>query len=239
MNFRQPSDQPSPRSTARSIRKALMWPLAAAGVGALLIYTSVDTTGESRHSARPAAVPTQRAAGPSGAVPVPPKAAVPAKPAPPLPRSAPNRISIPKILVDAPFTTLKIAPAGNLEAPPKDDNNLVGWWKDGPAPGERGTSIVTGHFDTMTGPAVFVDLSTLKPGDPVHITRQDGVVATFKVDSVETFSKANFPNARVYNDTAAAQLRLITCAGMYNKVTKDYNENLVVFAHLASSRRAA
>ena len=40
---------------------------------------------------------------------------------------------------------------------------------------------------------MFLQLSTLKPGSKVDITREDGIVATFKVDSVETFSKARLP----------------------------------------------
>jgi hypothetical protein len=53
------------------------------------------------------------------------------------------------------------------------------------------------------------------------------------VDSVETFDKENFPSRRVYADTAQAQVRLITCAGDYDRTVRDYTDNLVVFAHLA------
>jgi hypothetical protein len=129
-------------------------------------------------------------------------------------------------------------PSGQLDAPPADDNNLVGWFQEGVTPGERGTSIVAGHVDTKTGPAVFLQLSLLKAGSKVDITREDGTVATFKVDSVETFSKARFPNERVYADAPSPQLRLITCGGDYDKKAKDYTENVVVFAHLDSTKRA-
>ncbi|NUK13590.1 class F sortase, partial [Streptomyces lunaelactis] len=54
------------------------------------------------------------------------------------------------------------------------------------------------------------------------------------VDSVETFSKARFPNERVYADTPSPQLRLITCGGDYDRKAKDYEDNVVVFAHLDS-----
>ncbi|MDX3325765.1 class F sortase, partial [Streptomyces sp. ME02-6979-3A] len=155
-----------------------------------------------------------------------------------LPPSDPKRISIKSIAVDAPFTPLSIGSSGQLDAPPANDANLAGWFKDGATPGERGTSVVAGHVDTKTGPAVFLLLSTLKAGNTVDITREDGVVATFKVDSVETFSKADFPNERVYDDTGSAQLRLITCGGVYDKKKKDYEDNVVVFAHLASTKNS-
>lgn len=84
---------------------------------------------------------------------------------------------------------------------------------------------------------VFLQLRFLQPGATVDITRTNGSVATFKVDSVETFSKANFPDKRVYADTSDAQLRLITCGGNYDKKAKDYEDNVVVFAHLDSSKQ--
>ncbi|MGI5045198.1 class F sortase [Streptomyces sp. JAC25] len=157
---------------------------------------------------------------------------------PALPPSYPKRISIKSIGVDAPFTPLAIGPSGRLDAPPADDANLAGWFKNGATPGERGTSVVAGHVDTKTGPAVFLLLSTLKAGNTVDITRDDGVVATFQVDSVETFSKADFPDDRVYADKGTAQLRLITCGGLYDKKKKDYEDNVVVFAHLASVKES-
>ncbi len=162
-----------------------------------------------------------------------------ASPAPqPLPRSEPERIEIPQIGVDAPFMQLSLGDSGQLNPPPASDTNLVGWFKDGASPGERGASIVVGHVDTQTGPAVFVLLRTLKPGNKVDITRADGTVADFKVDSVETFSKDDFPDDRVYADTSAPELRLITCGGNYDHSAHDYEANVVVFAHLDSVRHS-
>ncbi|MDQ1050773.1 class F sortase [Streptomyces sp. V4I2] len=150
-----------------------------------------------------------------------------------LPRATPLRLIIPEISVDAPFTTLAIGPNGQLEPPPADDVNLVGWHAKGASPGEPGTAIIAGHVDTATSPAVFADLRELDEGDTFRVTRADRRTATFVVDSVETFHKKNFPDRRVYADTPRAQVRLITCAGDYDRKVKDYMENLVVFAHLA------
>ncbi|MFG2894209.1 class F sortase [Streptomyces sp. NPDC048248] len=216
------AQQNSPRTTTaqRPPGRSLMWPAVAVGLGALLVYNSFETSADPKPQSRP------------------PAAAASATPGPTLPHSAPTRLSIPEIAVDAPFTPLAIEESGQLAAPPADDNNLVGWFEEGASPGERGASIVAGHVDTKTGPAVFFQLSTLKRGSTVDIAREDGTVATFKVDSVETFSKANFPNDRVYADTPSAELRLITCGGEYDRKAKDYADNVVVFAHLASSKDA-
>ena len=182
--------------------------------------------------------------GNDGSSPDTPRAVLPAVSAPPpaqaagqpagrqLPRSRPVRLLIPKIRVDAPFTDLAIGPTGRLEPPPAADVNLVGWHAKGASPGEPGTAIIAGHVDTKTSAAVFVNLGELEEGDVFHVDRADGRRASFVVDSVETFEKDNFPNRRVYDDTARPEVRLITCAGDYDRSAKDYTDNLVVFAHL-------
>ncbi|MDX5569947.1 class F sortase [Streptomyces sp. ID05-04B] len=147
-------------------------------------------------------------------------------------RSRPVRLLIPKISVDAPFTDLAIGRSGRLDPPPADDVNLVGWHAKGASPGEAGTAIIAGHVDTRTSPAVFAALSSLTEGDVFQVRRADGSKPSFRVDSVETFEKADFPDERVYGDTPEAQVRLITCAGAYDRRAKDYTDNLVVFAHL-------
>nr|WP_079160626.1 class F sortase [Streptomyces pactum] len=154
------------------------------------------------------------------------------RPAADLPRSKPVRLLIPEISVDAPFTDLAIGANGQLQAPPPDDTNLVGWYAKGASPGEEGTSIIAGHVDTKTSAAVFARLGQLEEGDVFHVERADGRKVSFEVDSLETFDKDDFPSKRVYGDADRAEVRLITCAGDYDRKAKDYTDNLVVFAHL-------
>ncbi|MGW0331503.1 class F sortase [Streptomyces sp. NPDC003011] len=171
--------------------------------------------------------------GAQAAAPVSPSAASAGlRPGKHLPRSKPLRLIIPKISVDAPFTDLSVGRTGQLEAPPADDVNLVGWHAKGSSPGEAGTAIIAGHVDTATSPAVFAELGELEKGDTFRVVRADRRKAAFVVDSVETFDKDDFPDRRVYGDTPQAQVRLITCAGDYDRSAQDYTENLVVFAHL-------
>ncbi|MER5637321.1 class F sortase [Kitasatospora sp. NPDC002227] len=205
------------------------WAVGAALLGLLVIYQSVDDS--------PVQPPATAAAAPVAApAPSAPAARQKAKASPTLPRSRPTRLRVPQLFLDAPFTELGLAPGGTLEAPSADDKNLVGWYRGGAAPGERGSAVVAGHVDTRTGPAVFLMLHLLTPGSTVDITREDGITATFVVDSTQTYPKNAFPDAKVYGDTEDAQLRLITCGGAYDKKLKDYTDNVVVFAHLQSSR---
>jgi LPXTG-site transpeptidase (sortase) family protein len=212
----------APHSTAR----ALVWPAAAVLLGALLLHNSIDGAQDSTPGSHPAAVA-------SGA----PAPTVSPTSDLALPRSAPKRLVIPTIAVDAPFTPLTLGAGGQLNAPPEGNRNLVGWYEGGVTPGEPGAAIVAGHVDTTTGPAVFLLLDDLKKGSDVDITRDDGTVATFKVDAVETFSKSEFPDEQVYGKVTTPQLRLITCGGSYDRKAKDYTDNVVVFAHLDSAAR--
>ncbi|MER8184620.1 class F sortase [Kitasatospora sp. NPDC094015] len=218
-------DTPPPARPGRLLR----FGLAATAIGAVLLYTSVDPAPADAPAA--AASPT---AAPSAAAPAVP----PAKQKPGMARSKPTRVRIPQLGVDAPVTELTLNATGQLNAPPVDNQNLVGWYRDGASPGERGSSVLAGHVDTKTGPAVFLLLRMLLPGNKVEVTRADGTVAVFTVDSVETFPKDAFPDDRVYADTPDPQLRLITCGGSYDRTKKDYTSNVVVFAHLESSRKA-
>ncbi|KOV35374.1 peptidase C60 [Streptomyces sp. XY431] len=238
--------------TSRLLRAGM----GAAAVGLLLIYNSVDSVPAEDAAAAGAAPPAAAASAAPGPAPGSPAAtgpaapastapaaagpapAAPVKAAAPLKRSKPTRLRIPQLNVDAPFTELTLSPAGQLNAPPPDDKNLVGWYRDGVTPGERGAAVVAGHVDTTKGPAVFLLLSLMLPGNKVEVRRADGTVAVFSVDAVETFAKDAFPDQKVYGKTPDAQLRLITCGGTYDKKRRDYLDNVVVFAHLESSRKA-
>jgi hypothetical protein len=197
----------------------------------VLIAVGVGLAGPDSQSSLPAPAPAVSLRAPS--VPKPKTTAAPRSSA--LPRSAPVRLLIPSIGVDAPFTGLAIGPSGQLNAPPADDTNLVGWFTDGPSPGERGTAIVAGHLDTKTAPAVFAGLSALTAGKGIRIIRANGKAATFVVYAVESFPQDDFPDDLVYADTPDAQLRLITCGGSYDRSRQRYMDNTVVFARLETT----
>jgi len=152
---------------------------------------------------------------------------------PVLPGSPPVVLTIPAIGVRSDnIVDLELAADGTMEVP--QDASAPGWFTPGPSPGQFGPAIIVGHVDSETGPAVFYRLGELRPGDRVKVSRQDGSVAIFGVDSVQTYEKNEFPTRDVYgNSTSRAELRLITCSGEYDSET-GYLSNTVVFAHLLS-----
>ncbi|MER8044109.1 class F sortase [Streptomyces sp. NPDC094032] len=163
--------------------------------------------------------------------------AKPQPPPAPLARSTPTMLGVPAITIEAPVVKLGLEPSGGLATPPVDNPRIVGWYADGPTPGERGTAVVVGHRDTRTGPAIFLNLNALTPGNTVRVARADGRVAVFTVDRVRTYAKSAFPDKEVYGSTGRPELRLLTCGGTFDRKA-GYESNIVVFAHLTGVDRS-
>lgn len=155
-------------------------------------------------------------------------------PAAPLPASAPLRIRIPAIGVNAPLTGLGLDAQHHLVPPPQEQRNLAGWYRGAPAPGSAGASIIAGHVDNAHGPAVFYGLGSLHHGDSVDILRADHRTAVFRIDGINVYERTAFPDRVVYGPTAYPELRLITCGGGYSR-SAGYLGNVVVFAHLVDT----
>ncbi|MEV8038827.1 class F sortase, partial [Streptomyces sp. NPDC086182] len=147
------------------------------------------------------------------------------------PAARPVRIRIPGISVDRPLIDLRVQPDGHLTAP--EDPGQVGWWSDGPRPGDPGAAIVVGHVDSLTGPAAFYGISALRPGDSISIDRADHTHADFTVRALRQYAKDDFPDNDVYATTGPPELRLITCGGTYDPAEGGYLDNVVAYATLA------
>ncbi|MEU5783814.1 class F sortase [Micromonospora lupini] len=160
----------------------------------------------------------------------------PPKKFPVLPASRPTSLAIGKIDLRAPLHDVGIAPDGTIAVPDVARAQEAGWYDQGPTPGQYGPAVIVGHVDTTTGPAVFHQLRELRAGDQIEVTRSDGRVAVFEVDSVERFDKDRLPVDEVYGDFSRPSLRLITCGGRWVGGERGYSDNLVVFASLVKAR---
>jgi hypothetical protein len=149
-----------------------------------------------------------------------------------LPESDPVAVSMPRIGVRSTLVDLGLED-GVMEVP--RDPAEAGWFTGGPTPGALGPAVITGHV-TWNGPAVFHRLGTMRRGDQVTVTREDGKTAVFTVSRVARFSKSRFPSRAVYGAIDHAGLRLITCGGTYDAARHRYLDNVVVFARLEAVR---
>jgi len=145
-----------------------------------------------------------------------------------LPLSPPVRVEIPAIGVSAPLVRLGLNPDGTMQVP--GDFQVAGWFTGGPQPGQLGPAVIAGHVDSHTGPAVFYRLRDLRPGDQVRVVRADGLAVRFTVESTASYPKRSLPDEAVFGATTAPALRLITCAGTFDRARRSYRDNLVVSA---------
>ncbi|MFC1436687.1 class F sortase [Streptacidiphilus sp. N1-10] len=152
----------------------------------------------------------------------------------PLPASAPERVRIPAIGVDAPTTVLGLAADGQIAVPTYRQADRIGWYRYSPAPGTPGTAVLLGHVDTPTGRAVLYRLGQLRPGDRIRIDRQDGSTAVFTVTRIAAYTDSAFPTSQVYSLSSPPQLALITCGYGYDPTTHRYLGSIVAFARLTT-----
>jgi hypothetical protein len=147
--------------------------------------------------------------------------------------SPPVSVEIPKVGIASLLERLAMGDDGVLAAP--EDYGTAGWFAAGPEPGQPGPAVIAGHVDSRSGPAVFYRLGELQPGDEVLVHREDGTTVTFRVDSVEEHPKDAFPTQAVYGPVPGPELRLITCAGDFDREAHAYRDNLVVYATAVSA----
>ncbi len=236
-SHRKPAIGPVPVAAAAAARPLLLW-------RGLLLVGLVLIVGSGFRLAEPALDAVRGGSGADAAaelpdIPPPPPPPAPTGPTTGLPPALveqpvvvindPVRLRIRRIGVDAPITHLGLAPDGSIAVPKAWGD--VGWFDRGPAPGGIGPSVLVGHYDSTTGPAVFYRLPQFLPGDRVEVAGRTGVAQAFIVDRTEDVSKAAFPSQRVYGPVTRPELRLITCGGAFDHKTKHYLNNIVVYAH--------
>lgn len=146
---------------------------------------------------------------------------------------APKELVIPSLQIRAPIEAVGKTKDGAMDVPQNVWN--VAWYEPGPKPGENGQAVIAGHYDSKTGPAVFVYLSKLQIGDTVQIVDARGNTRTFVVYNKEIYNREAFPISSVFGDADAPYLNLITCDGIFNKQAETYSKRIVIFTKLKQS----
>ncbi|RKT36664.1 LPXTG-site transpeptidase (sortase) family protein [Microbacterium sp. AG1240] len=203
----------------RRVRTAVLGPLCAAVVATALVLGGCSSAPRAESAPSEPAVPepTRTPAAPEP----PPTAAI-------VEALAPASVRIPAIELDEPLIDLGITAEGDMEVP--EDFDEVGWFTGGGRPGGRGPTVIAAHVDSPTGPAVFLRLEQLVPGDTVEVTDTAGSTFSYVVTEVADYPKSAFPTSRVFGAVADDQLRLITCGGVFDTAAASYVDNRVVYA---------
>ena len=143
------------------------------------------------------------------------------------------RLLIPALGVDAPIEPVGVLSNGALNVPHKNPWTGVGWYRDGPVPGQLGSAVIDGHLDRPRGvPAVFWNLHQLHRGDTVTIVAAQGAALHFHVLRSQAYQPDKAPLDKIYADTSGRYLNLITCAGAWLPSQHQTAKRLVVYTQM-------
>lgn len=141
----------------------------------------------------------------------------------------PARVRIPSINIDAAIEQVGLTSDGVMDAPRGPAN--AGWFNLGAHPGEKGSAVLDGHFGWKDKvPAVFDNLFKLDRGEKIYIEDKNGTVVTFVVRGSKRYNPKADASDVFSSSDGGAHLNLITCEGVWNKVSESRPDRLVVFA---------
>jgi hypothetical protein len=139
-------------------------------------------------------------------------------------------VSLPRLGVDAPLDPVGLDPDGSMEIP--EDIQRIGWYSLGVTPGApSGTAVLSGHVDDREqGRGALFALRTMQPGDEVTVTHEDGSTAVWRVDLTTSYPKPELPIRDIFTRFGDPRLVVITCGGAFDASTRNYLDNIVVYA---------
>ena len=142
----------------------------------------------------------------------------------------PATIEIPAINVETEIESVGVLDNGQMDVPSEEDG--VAWFEPGTKPGAAGNSVMAGHVDSYTGPAIFFDLEDLEPGDEIVIRDEGEEELIFTVQQQESYPLGEAPMDDIFGSSDNRNLNLITCAGTFNEDQGTHDERLVVYTEL-------
>ncbi len=139
------------------------------------------------------------------------------------------RIVVDKAKIDAQIVVKGVDDAGVMQAP--DNAYDVAWYDFSAHPGFGGNAVFAAHVDYVhVGPAVFWNLKDLEAGDLIEIKLDDGSDYKYAVNFKQQFEAADAPVDQIVGPTGKDSVTLITCGGVFNSATHQYDKRLVVRA---------
>lgn len=141
-----------------------------------------------------------------------------------------ERLIIPSIGINTPIESVGVRSDGTMETPRQSPWNDVGWYDNGPRPGERGSAVIAGHLDRPGGdPAVFWRLRDLHVGDAVLVVGAQGKMLRFHVTRIVFYRPSAAPAQGIFGNASGHFLNLMTCAGDWIPTAHQTALRLVVY----------
>jgi LPXTG-site transpeptidase (sortase) family protein len=142
----------------------------------------------------------------------------------------PTKVDIPAIDLSAPVEHVGLKENGEMAV--TESFEKTGWYEKGYKPGEAGNAVIGGHVDSRNGPAIFYNLRDLTVGDEVIVTGENGVKKTFVVTDKQQYPWDESPLTSIFGYSHSSSLNLITCSGVFDRSSHNYNKRLVVYTKL-------
>ncbi|WP_147255366.1 sortase domain-containing protein [Pseudonocardia hierapolitana] len=141
----------------------------------------------------------------------------------------PVELVLPARDLHAPVVAVTTGPEGALVLP--EPPSTVGWWSPSAlAGGAAGPTVLAGHVDSLAGGlGALAVLRNVADGEEVVLRGADGRSVGYRVTTRRQYAKAELP-PEVFAAGGPPRLVLITCGGAFDRRTRHYSDNVVVFA---------
>jgi hypothetical protein len=144
---------------------------------------------------------------------------------------APVRLTARDLGIDAEIDAVGVERNGSMTLP--DDVDRVGWYRFGPAPGQKGSAVLAGHVDdTEQGLGELAPIRGAEVGTRFAVTDAEGTTTRWRVVARDVIRKRALPLEELFRRDGPPRLTLITCGGPFLTEYGSYRDNVVVVAEL-------
>jgi len=155
--------------------------------------------------------------------------------------TAPLRIVVERIRVDAPIVELGLDAAGVPQVPL--NGNDVAWYNFSAKPGAGSNAVFAGHVNWAGAAGAFGKIDRLENGDTVRLIADDGREFTYEVFANFDVDPLDPESLKVMAPTPTDTITLITCGGTWipdpsERFGGEYTNRTIVQARLVESSLA-
>jgi sortase (surface protein transpeptidase) len=140
-------------------------------------------------------------------------------------RIAPTSLTIDDLGISQEVLPVGLEDDGAMEVPDVSD---VGWYLHGAVPGLPGATVLVAHVWWGDTPGPFHRLGALDLGAPIEVGNGDAV-HRYRVVKRTMYDKDELPSD-LWRNSGPETLVLITCGGDFDRATRRYKQNIVVYA---------
>jgi LPXTG-site transpeptidase (sortase) family protein len=140
-------------------------------------------------------------------------------------RVAPTSLTIRDLGLSQAVLPVGLDDKGAMEIPNVSD---IGWYLHGAAPGMPGATVLVAHVWWGDTPGPFRRLGALDLGASIEVGIGD-TIRSYQVVKRTMYDKDELPSD-LWRNSGPETLVLITCGGEFDRVTRHYEQNIVVYA---------